>query len=95
MSDALKTATSITGPCSCHEAYTSRKLIAPDCIYHDFATEIAEALQATRAEALEEAAKVCDLQMEEAMLLPRNTRLKRTRIDVALNCADAIRAVKQ
>jgi hypothetical protein len=63
MSD-MEIATRITGPCSCHEAYTSRKLIAPDCMFHDLAVEIAEALQAARAEALEEAATVLDQKAE-------------------------------
>lgn len=53
-------ATKITGPCSCHEAYKSRGLIAPDCAFHDMAREIAEALEETRCEALEKAARVAE-----------------------------------
>ena len=56
MNNALETATKITGPCTCHEAYKIRGLIAPDCVYHDIADDIAKALQAARAAALEEAA---------------------------------------
>lgn len=57
---AMETATRITGPCSCHEVYKSRGLIAPDCAFHDMAREIAEALEEARRDALEEAAKVAD-----------------------------------
>ena len=57
---AMETATRITGPCSCHEVYASRGLIAPDCAFHDMAREIAEALKEARREALEEAATVAD-----------------------------------
>lgn len=46
-SDALARAEKITGPCSCHEAYKSRGLIAPDCIYHDLVEDIAEAIAAS------------------------------------------------
>jgi len=34
----------ITGECFCDEAYTSRDLIAPDCVYHDCRHGIGELL---------------------------------------------------
>ena len=51
-------ALAITGPCSCHEAYKSRGLTAPDCVFCDCAEGIADALAQARVDALEEAAKV-------------------------------------
>lgn len=35
----------ITGPCTCHESYKTRNMIAPDCAYHEYAVEIEMALQ--------------------------------------------------
>jgi hypothetical protein len=35
----------ITGNCSCHEAYKSRGLLAPDCVYHDIGGEIADLIE--------------------------------------------------
>lgn len=34
----------VTGPCSCSESYTSRRLVAPDCAWHEMAELIADAL---------------------------------------------------
>ena len=42
----MREAVKITGPCSCHDDYNRRHLQAPDCAYHNFAIEIAEALYA-------------------------------------------------
>ena len=46
-------ALAITGPCSCHEAYKSRGLTAPDCVFCDCAEGIADALAQARVDALE------------------------------------------
>ena len=52
------TAQRILGACSCHEAYKSRGLTAPDCVWCDCSAELIEALRATRREALERAAEI-------------------------------------
>jgi methionine synthase II (cobalamin-independent) len=60
MTDARKTAASITGPCTCFELYKDRGLIAPDCVYHHYADEIAEAIEAARKDVREKAAELMD-----------------------------------
>lgn len=55
--EAMERATVITGRCSCHEAYTSRGMIAPDCIFHDCADDIAAAILRAHNEAVEAADK--------------------------------------
>lgn len=56
---AQRRAAFITGECRCHEGYKCRNLIDPDCVYHHYADDIAEALEQARRDALEEASKVC------------------------------------
>lgn len=43
---AADVARSITGPCTCDIAYTGRKLVAPDCAWHNYGLDIADALAA-------------------------------------------------
>jgi len=38
---AQATLLSYTGGCVCHEGYTRRNLIDPDCVYHDVPPEVA------------------------------------------------------
>jgi hypothetical protein len=38
--------------------YKGRGMIAPDCVYHELAQEIADALVAARREGMEEAARI-------------------------------------
>lgn len=81
--------------------YTSRKLRDPSCVYHDFADEITEALEAARAAALEDAAKVCDRRNEEYHAdvadTPKQHRVQIPALIVkaveTYECADAIRAL--
>jgi hypothetical protein len=56
----MQIATTITGPCSCHEMYKGRGLVAPDCVYHELAREIADALVAARREGMLEAARIAE-----------------------------------
>ena len=35
----------VLGPCTCSVEYTSRRLIAPDCVWHDCHAEMEEALE--------------------------------------------------
>lgn len=35
----------VLGPCTCSVEYTSRNLIAPDCVWHDCHEELEEALE--------------------------------------------------
>ena len=37
-------AVAITGPCSCHEGFRSRRLVDPQCMYHELSLDIFEAL---------------------------------------------------
>ena len=39
---AAKVLLGYTGACVCHEAYTGRNLIDPDCRYHDVPPEVAK-----------------------------------------------------
>lgn len=62
---AAKVLLGYTGACVCHEAYTGRNLIDPDCRYHDVPPEVAkELLEAAapyiRAQTLEDAADIVD-----------------------------------
>lgn len=41
-------AAQVVGNCRCHESYTVRKMIDPDCAWHTFAEEIFDALQSVR-----------------------------------------------
>lgn len=50
---AQQRAVFITGECRCHDGYKCRQLIDPDCVYHNYADDIAEAIQQTRRAALE------------------------------------------
>lgn len=34
--EALKHQAAMVGGCDCHEAYTSRKLTDPNCVYHNY-----------------------------------------------------------
>ena len=43
-------AQAITNSCQCHEGYSSRKLIDPQCAFHAYANEIADAFAAVRQE---------------------------------------------
>ena len=52
---AEKIAIDILGACSCHEAYTSRNMIAPDCVWHDCSEELIAALRKARREGMEAA----------------------------------------
>ena len=40
----------ILGPCRCHQAYTSRKMIDPGCAWHEYHEEITDALVEARRE---------------------------------------------
>lgn len=53
--NARAIAEKITGACTCHAGYKDRKLIDPGCAWHEYADDIAQAIHATRAAALEEA----------------------------------------
>ena len=85
-------ALAITGPCSCHEAYKSRGLTAPDCVFCDCAEGIADALAQARVDALEEAAKECESQSYPEPKMDGRTEYGNP---AALRCAAAIRALKE
>ena len=86
----------IVGTCSCDTAYTGRKLIDPNCAWHQFGEEISSALRAARNEALEEAAKVID-DHDEGVIQATSRRVLTRRTDgntSGLGYAAAIRALK-
>jgi len=58
--EALEVARGITGECSCDVAYTSRKLVAPDCIFHECAEDIAQALLDAVQSEREAIVKICE-----------------------------------
>ena len=51
--DWAGTAQRILGACSCHEAYKSRGMTAPDCVWCDCSAELIEALNAAYAAGLD------------------------------------------
>ena len=53
--DPARVAKEILGACCCHEAYTTRKMIDPDCVWHKYAGEIEDALTAFAAQQVKEA----------------------------------------
>lgn len=50
---SMQKAEGITGPCTCHEAYTGRGRIDPGCQYHLHAEDIAQALDERARECAE------------------------------------------
>lgn len=59
MTDYEQRAEHITGPCRCHEGYKCRQKIDPDCTYHGYAEDIAQALTQAHAQGRREGLDKC------------------------------------
>ena len=78
---AEKIAIDILGACSCHEAYASRGMIAPDCVWHDCSEELIAALRKARRIGL------------DAALAEVEPFIERTNADVAHAIANRIKSL--
>ena len=62
-----ETAQRILGSCSCHEAYKSRGMTAPDCVWCDCSAELIEALNSAYAAGLAASGREAEIRgMERA-----------------------------
>ena len=64
----------ITGPCRCHEGFTSRKRKDPDCDFCQLGEEIAAALREAFALGLEAGAEIAERDMSALGTTVKNRR---------------------